>query len=59
MSEVTVAHPTDTEEEVHMITLNVNGKSHEIDISPEMPLLWAIRDKLNLTGTKFGCGVAQ
>ena len=42
-----------------MITLNVNGKSHELDIRPEMPLLWALRDKLNLTGTKFGCGVAQ
>ncbi len=42
-----------------MITLNVNGKSYELDVSPEMPLLWALRDKLNLTGTKYGCGVAQ
>ena len=42
-----------------MITLKVNGKSHDLDISPEMPLLWALRDKLNLTGTKYGCGVAQ
>jgi isoquinoline 1-oxidoreductase subunit alpha len=42
-----------------MITLNVNGKSHLLDVSPEMPLLWAIRDKLNLTGTKFGCGHAM
>lgn len=41
-----------------MITLNVNGKSHELDISPEMPLLWVLRDTLNLTGTKFGCGMA-
>jgi len=41
-----------------MITLNVNGKFHELDISPEMPLLWALRDTLNLTGTKFGCGMA-
>ena len=41
-----------------MITLNVNGTSHELDISPEMPLLWALRDTLNLTGTKFGCGMA-
>jgi isoquinoline 1-oxidoreductase subunit alpha len=41
-----------------MITLNVNGKSHLLDVSPEMPLLWAIRDKLNLTGTKFGCEAA-
>jgi isoquinoline 1-oxidoreductase alpha subunit len=42
-----------------MITLNVNGESHQVDVSPEMPLLWAIRDKLNLTGTKFGCGHAM
>jgi isoquinoline 1-oxidoreductase alpha subunit len=41
-----------------MITLNVNGESHQLDVSPDMPLLWAIRDKLNLTGTKFGCGHA-
>jgi len=39
--------------------LTVNGKSHEIDIEPEMPLLWVLRDELNLPGTKFGCGVAQ
>ena len=42
-----------------MITLNVNGESHQLDVSPEMPLLCAIRDKLNLTGTKFGCGHAM
>jgi isoquinoline 1-oxidoreductase alpha subunit len=42
-----------------MISLNVNGESHQLDVSPEMPLLWAIRDKLNLTGTKFGCGHAM
>lgn len=41
-----------------MITLNVNGTLHELDISPDMPLLWALRDTLNLTGTKFGCGMA-
>ncbi|MBP0580185.1 (2Fe-2S)-binding protein [Labrys sp. LIt4] len=42
-----------------MIALNVNGKTVEIDASPEMPLLWALRDLLNLTGTKFGCGRAM
>ncbi len=42
-----------------MITLNVNGKSSTLDIEPEMPLLWAIREQLGLTGTKFGCGIAQ
>jgi isoquinoline 1-oxidoreductase alpha subunit len=42
-----------------MITLNINGESHELDLNPRMPLLWAIRDRLNLTGTKFGCGHAM
>jgi isoquinoline 1-oxidoreductase alpha subunit len=40
------------------ITLTVNGESRELDVDPEMPLLWAIRDHLELTGTKFGCGMA-
>ena len=40
------------------ITLTVNEKSHTIDVEPETPLLWAIRDSIGLTGTKFGCGVA-
>lgn len=42
-----------------MINLNVNRKSYELDADPDMPLLWAIRDLIGLTGTKFGCGVAQ
>ncbi len=42
-----------------MITLNINGESHQLDVNPQMPLLWAIRDRLNLTGTKFGCGHAM
>ncbi len=41
-----------------MISLNVNGTIHDIDIEPDMPLLWVLRDILGLTGTKFGCGVA-
>lgn len=41
-----------------MITLNVNGKAHELDVDPQMPLLWVLRDRLNLTGTKYGCGRA-
>ncbi len=40
------------------ITLKVNGETKTLDADPEMPLLWALRDELNLTGTKFGCGVA-
>ncbi|WP_374309135.1 (2Fe-2S)-binding protein [Dongia sp.] len=42
-----------------MITLTINGKTHDLDVDPEMPLLWVIRDRLELTGTKFGCGAAQ
>lgn len=42
-----------------MISLNVNGQIHQFDADPEMPILWVIRDILNLTGTKYGCGVAQ
>jgi isoquinoline 1-oxidoreductase alpha subunit len=38
--------------------LHVNGKDHELSVPPEMPLLWALRDVLGLTGTKFGCGMA-
>ena len=41
------------------LSLNINGKTSEIDIDPQMPLLWAIRDLVGLTGTKFGCGIAQ
>ncbi|MEO1481745.1 MAG: (2Fe-2S)-binding protein [Myxococcota bacterium] len=39
--------------------LNVNGKTHEVQASPDTPLLWVLRDHLRLTGTKFGCGIAQ
>lgn len=42
-----------------MISLTVNGQHHEVDVDPKTPLLWVIRDELGLTGTKFGCGVAQ
>ncbi|MDP2282799.1 MAG: (2Fe-2S)-binding protein [Pseudohongiella sp.] len=39
--------------------LTINGQSHEVDVEGDMPLLWVVRDHLNLTGTKFGCGLAQ
>jgi len=39
--------------------LDVNGRDHEVDAAPDMPLLWVVRDLLGLTGTKFGCGMAQ
>ena len=41
-----------------MPTLTINGKSHSLDVPADMPLLWAIRDVVGLTGTKFGCGIA-
>ena len=42
-----------------MPRLIVNGATHDIDVEPDMPLLWAIRSEIGLTGTKFGCGIAQ
>src|SRR4051812_43722037 len=42
-----------------MVTLNVNGATHAVDVSGDMPLLWVLRDVIGLTGTKFGCGIAQ
>ncbi len=41
------------------VTLNVNGKRHALDVDPETPLLWVLREDIGLTGTKYGCGVAQ
>ena len=40
-------------------SIKVNGKSHSVDVLPDTPLLWVLRDNLQLTGTKFGCGIAQ
>jgi aerobic-type carbon monoxide dehydrogenase small subunit (CoxS/CutS family) len=42
-----------------MVSLTVNGKAEQLDVEPDMPLLWAIREKLRLTGTKYACGIAQ
>ena len=42
-----------------MIKLDINGRSHELDVDQDMPLLWALRDVMNLKGTKFGCGIGQ
>ena len=39
--------------------LTVNGTEHEVDVEPDMPLLWVLRDELNITGPKYGCGIAQ
>jgi hypothetical protein len=41
------------------VTINVNGKAHDVDVEPETPLLWILRDSIGLTGTKYGCGIAQ
>jgi isoquinoline 1-oxidoreductase alpha subunit len=42
-----------------MINLNINGKSHQVDVEPDTPLLWVIRDSVGMMGTKYGCGIAQ
>ncbi|MCR9278581.1 MAG: (2Fe-2S)-binding protein [Pseudomonadaceae bacterium] len=42
-----------------MVAINVNGTTREVDVDPSTPLLWVIREQLSLTGTKFGCGMAQ
>ena len=42
-----------------MVSLNVNGKSYQADVDPRTPLLWVLRDGIGLTGTKYGCGIAQ
>ncbi|SFU76643.1 (2Fe-2S)-binding protein [Halomonas korlensis] len=42
-----------------MATLTINGREHELDVPDDMPLLWALRDVAGLTGTKFGCGIAE
>lgn len=39
--------------------VTVNGETHDVDVSPEMPLLWVLRDELGITGPKYGCGIAQ
>jgi isoquinoline 1-oxidoreductase alpha subunit len=41
------------------LTLRINGKARQVDVDPTTPLLWVLRDHLGMTGTKFGCGVAQ
>ena len=42
-----------------MAALNVNGRTHQVDVDPSTPLLWALREQVGLTGTKYGCGIAQ
>jgi isoquinoline 1-oxidoreductase subunit alpha len=42
-----------------MVRLNINGKNHNVDVEPDTPLLWVIRDTIGMTGTKYGCGIAQ
>ena len=42
-----------------MIRLNINGKPHQVDVEPNTPLLWVLREQVGLTGTKYGCGITQ
>src|SRR5581483_10304012 len=53
-------HPIgDTRENANMVALTVNGKSQDVNADPSTPLLWVLREQLGLTGTKYGCGIAQ
>jgi isoquinoline 1-oxidoreductase alpha subunit len=54
-----IGYPTKVQAGAKMASLTINGKSFEIDVEPETPLLWAIRENIGLTGTKYGCGIAQ
>ena len=42
-----------------IFNLSINGKQHQVDVDPSTPILWVLRDHLNLTGTKYGCGIAM
>ena len=42
-----------------MVALSINGQSHNVDVEPDTPLLWVLRDTIGMTGTKYGCGIAQ
>src|SRR5262249_9218668 len=44
---------------LQMADLTINGKTHQVDVDPDTPLLWVLRDTLGMTGTKYGCGIAQ
>jgi isoquinoline 1-oxidoreductase alpha subunit len=44
---------------MHMASLSINGQTHNVEVEPDTPLLWVLRDSLGMTGTKFGCGIAQ
>jgi isoquinoline 1-oxidoreductase subunit alpha len=44
---------------MHMASLTINGQVHNVEVEPDTPLLWVLRDNLGMTGTKFGCGIAQ
>jgi isoquinoline 1-oxidoreductase alpha subunit len=53
------AHRRVSREATNMVALTINGQSHNVDVDPSTPLLWVIREQVGLTGTKYGCGVAQ
>ena len=46
-------------QEVNQNVLSINGKSYDVDVEPDTPLLWVLRDTIGLIGTKYGCGIAQ
>jgi isoquinoline 1-oxidoreductase subunit alpha len=54
-----MAERSDRQGEKPMLSLTINGKSQDVDVEPDTPLLWVIRDSVGMTGTKYGCGIAQ
>jgi len=54
-----IARSPHYDREKRMAALNVNGKTHQVDVDPNTPLLWVLREQIGLTGTKYGCGIAQ
>jgi isoquinoline 1-oxidoreductase alpha subunit len=56
---MTAAKEAPSERTPIMVTLNINGNNKELDVAEDVPILWALRDAAQLTGTKFGCGMAQ
>ena len=51
--------PFGKHKDIAMVSLQINGQNHQLDVPDDMPLLWVLRDVLGMTGTKFGCGIAQ
>ena len=56
---ITFARRDSAARRIGMATLSINGQRHDVDVEPDTPLLWVLRDTLGMVGTKYGCGIAQ